>query len=860
MGKKLVIVESPAKAKTINKILGENYLVRASMGHIRDLPERQLGVDIEKGFEPHYTTIKGKQKVIKELQTAAKEVDSVYLAPDPDREGEAIAWHLMAELQKQIPEDQFFRVTYNEITASAIREAFEHPGRLDMKRVNSQQARRVLDRIVGYKISPLLWRRIRGGSSAGRVQSVALRLVCERENEINAFVKEKFWILGARVRKLVDPRDPFAVRLVKINGEKADVKTPELAEEIEKSLTDREFTVCDIKRREVRKWARPPFITSTLQQAASSAYGYSPARAMSIAQKLYEGGDFGVGLITYMRTDSVSIAKQAQEQAREFISGTYGADYVPEKPNVYKSRSSAQEAHEAIRPTDVTRTPEEMAKHLSGEELKLYTLIWKRFVASQMAPAKIAQLSVDVDAPAPDPNGLSCLFRVSSSQVLFPGYMKVTGAENKKQNGNGKDSNEDEGEDAESLPPLEIGEKIECLEALKEEKETQPPPRYTEASLVRALEENGVGRPSTYASIISTLKSRKYVEKEKRALKPTEVGANVNEFLITNLNELFDVKFTADMEQSLDEIENGTVEWTGMLATFYTSFQEWIEKAKGPAADKNVMARMLDTVNQVAEWGPEQKRGKRTYSDKKFVESLRKQFEEGKKAVSQRQLDALIKLGAKYREQIPDWDQVVAELDIKDAVDSVLKAVEPPREETIAKLDALKEITFEEPRTVGERTFDDAVFCSSLRDQVENGKRLSSRQIKYLDRLLNKYADQLGGVEAVSKKFDFAPDVVVEDTESGPLLELMAHVQQWRDPVKRGKRTWDDHEFYDSLKKQFEGKGALSPRQVAALKKMIPRYAEQIPDFARVADQYELKLPKAPKKKSAKTDVAPVEE
>jgi len=851
MGKKLVIVESPAKAKTINKILGEDYIVKASMGHIRDLPERKLGVDIENGFAPDYTTIKGKQKVIKELLSAAKKSDSVYLAPDPDREGEAIAWHLMTALLKEIPEDQFFRVTYNEITASAIRNAFENPGRLDMKRVNSQQARRVLDRIVGYKISPLLWRRIRGGASAGRVQSVALRLVCERENQISAFVKEKFWILGARLRKLIDPMDPFNVKLVKINGEKAEVKKAELAEKIENDLKSRAFSVKDIKRKEIRKRARAPYITSTLQQAASSFHGYSPARSMSIAQKLYEGGDFGVGLITYMRTDSVFIAKQAQEQAREFIGSTYGADFVPEKPNFYKSRSSAQEAHEAIRPTDVTRTPETMAQHLPSEEHKLYTLIWKRFVASQMAPAKIAQLSVDIEAPTTEAEGLSYLFRVSSSHILFPGYMKVTGAEKKKNgNGNGKPKEgEDEGADVEQLPSLEIGEKLECLEALNEEKETQPPSRYTEASLVRALEENGVGRPSTYAAILSTLKNRKYVEKEKRSLRPTEVGMNVNEFLITNLNELFDAKFTASMEQSLDEIENGNVEWTGMLAEFYTHFLGWVEKAKGPAADTDTMARMLETMTQVTEWAPEQKRGKRTYSDKKFVDSLRKQFEEGKKKISQRQLDALLKVAVKYQEQISDWEQVVAELDLAEKIEAAKKDTQPPREGTITKLVALKDITFDEPRTVGKRTYDDGVFCRSLHEQVENGKRLSERQIKYLDRLLNKYADQFGGVEELAKRFEFTPEEVVEDLESGPLLELLAGIDKWREPVQRGKRRWDDHEFFDSLKKQFAAKKSLSPRQVGALKKMIPRYAEQIPDFAQIAEKFGLKMPKPPKKK-----------
>ena len=642
MGKKLVVVESPSKAKTINKILGPDYIVAASMGHVRDLPQKKLGVDVEHDFKPQYGIMDGKQKVVEDLLKAAAKVDCVYLAPDPDREGEAIAWHLKTLLQDQVPADQFFRVTYNEITAAAIHEAFDHPGEIDMRRVDSQQARRVLDRIVGYKVSPLLWRRVPGGSSAGRVQSVALRLVCEREKEINSFVKEKYWVMGVNLRKLVDPRDVFEARLLKIDEAKADIRAEELAGRILADLQQSAYGVTDVRVRELVRKPRPPYITSSLQQAASGVLGYSPSRTMSIAQRLYEGGDFGVGLITYMRTDSFNIAKEAVESCRELIQKTYGAEFVPEKPNYYKSRQSAQEAHEAIRPTDATLLPDDSRlSALKPEELKLYRLIWQRFVASQMTPARIRQRSVDVTA-IPVDQAHTYLFRATASDVTFPGYMAATGLEKNKPTEGPTEG--EEGNEVESLPALSTGERLECVEPVKTEKETQPPARYSEASLVRALEENGVGRPSTYASILSTIQQRKYIIKDKRSLKPTDSGMKVNDFLVEFLPELFDVGFTAEMESSLDRIEEGTVQWTEMLSVFYKNFEEWLEKARGPKAKPENVLALLGLLQQVQNWGPEVKRGKKTYSDKKFVESVKKQFEGGKRAVSAKQRDSLLQL------------------------------------------------------------------------------------------------------------------------------------------------------------------------------------------------------------------------
>ena len=684
----LVIVESPAKAKTINKILGREFVVRASMGHVRDLPEKRLGVDIEHGFRPEYVPLKDRTRHLRELREAAKGVDRIYLAPDPDREGEAIAWHLQASLEGAVPPDRFHRITYNEITASAIRRAVEHPGAIDMNRVNSQQARRVLDRIVGYKVSPLLWRRIRGASSAGRVQSAALRLVCDRERQIREFTPEEYWILGARVAKQVDPRDPFVVRLVKIGEAKADVKTAEQAEQVRRDLDDRALRVTALGRREVTRRPQPPYITSTLQQAGSRLCGFDPRRTMRIAQTLYEGVDLGqgpAGLITYMRTDSVSVAAEAQTAARAFIGEEYGRAYVPEQPNVYRSRASAQEAHEAIRPTDIRRTPEAVAAFLKADELKVYRIIWQRFVASQMAPAVLAIRAAEVEAVAPAADATAYLFRATASEVVFPGYMKVTGIEKRKTDeaANGED------EAVDQLPPLVEGERLDRLDWLADQKFTQPPPRYSDATLVKAMEEYGIGRPSTYAQTVATLYDRKYIEREKRTLRPTALGERANEFLFAHLNELFDVKFTARMEEELDEVEEGKVEWTAMLADFYGKFSEWMARSRGPAASNpDEVKRVIDLLAGVKEWDPEQKRGKRTYSDEAFVQSIRRQMAGGERPLTQRQADAVKKLAARYAERVPELKAEAEALGLHAAAAQHRQASVPPTESMRARLGA----------------------------------------------------------------------------------------------------------------------------------------------------------------------------
>ncbi len=836
MSKYLVIVESPAKAKSINKILGKDFTVKASLGHVRDLPQKKLAVDVKNNFQPEYELIAGRKKTIKELQAVAKGAERIYLAPDPDREGEAIAWHLMHALSKpKDSADRFYRVTYNEITAPAIRKAFENPTRINQHRVDAQQARRVLDRLVGYQVSPLLWRRIRGGSSAGRVQSVALRLICEREAEIRRFEPSEYWVHAARVNKRVPPDDPFIIRLAKINGKDPVVENEEQSQRICEDLKSRILRVANINERETARKTRPPFITSTLQQSSASALGYTPSRTMSLAQRLYEGVDFGdgsVGLITYMRTDSPAISKESQDACRAFVSERFGSEFIPEKPNYFKGRSSAQEAHEAIRPTDVRRTPEEMASYLKPDELKLYRLIWQRFVASQMAPARIAQRTVEFEAYAGSASSPvlpdnEYLFRVTASAIIFPGFMKVTGEDKKKPSVKSKkNADEDnENEEAESIPPLTEGEEVDCQEWLAEQKFTKPPPRFSEASLVRTLEENGVGRPSTYAQTIQTLYNRKYVEKEKNALQPTEPGMKVNDFLVSHLDALFDVQFTANMEKELDEVEEGKVEWTGMMAAFYDTLQDWLKKAKGPDADQSAAKRMIEYVAGVKEWEPPVTRGKRTYSDQEFVESLRKQLEDGKKNISMRQIEALLKMALKYKDQLGALEEQCKAFGFGETWNRVNAEREPPRQTTIEKLEQLKSVKFDAPRTVGKKVYDDAAFCDSLRQQVEGGKRLSLNQLKYLDRLVQKYAEQISNFDKWSEEWGVGKAETIDPNVIEPLLNQLAGVKEWKPPVKRGKREWSDEAFYQSLAKQFEAKQTLSPKQVSSLQKMVARYS-----------------------------------
>lgn len=857
MAKNLVIVESPAKAKTINKLLGSGFSVKASMGHVRDLPERSLGVDVENGFKPHYVVIKGRAKIVSELQSLGAKADAVYLAPDPDREGEAIAWHLREALRDKVAPEKFHRVTYNEITAAAIRKAFEHPADINQRRVDSQQARRILDRVVGYKVSPMLWRRIPGASSAGRVQSVALRLVCERELAIRNFKPEPYWILGVKASKRVDPRTPFTAHLARLNGAKADVKDEALATRLVAELKQRELRVADVICKEIKKNAPPPFITSSLQQAASGALGFSPSRTMRIAQKLYEGVDLGhgsaSGLITYMRTDSFAIAQEARDQARAYILEKHGQDFLPEKPNVFRNRSNAQEAHEAIRPTDPALVPERLKGTLDEADWRLYDLIWRRFMASQMAPARIAQRTAEIEAVGGGAAGPDhFLFRATASELVFPGFMRVSGLEQRKK----EEAENGNGENVEELPPLEKGEELDPVEWLNDRKETQPPPRFTEASLVKVLEENGVGRPSTYAQIISTLLGRKYVNREKRALIPSELGLKTHDFLMENLASLFDVQFTAGMEEQLDQIEEGQVSWTDMLSAFYFGkFKEWLAAARGPDADAGAVEKMLVVLSAVKEWQPPVKRGAKTvYSDEKFVESIRRQFTDKKHTISARQQEALARLIFRYKEQLPDADALITSLKLTEpAADK--EARQPPREESVSKLALLEKIEFDPPRKFGKKVYDDGEFCSSLRSQVEGGKRLSAAQIAYLDKILRKYAAQIPDFEQIKESLGLREEPAAVNGNLDGILALFDAVKEWKPPTTRKGRTWDDRDFLKSLKTQYEQRRQLSFKQVSALKRLAVSYAAQIPDYAEVMKQYGLPEPRVPKKRGGKTAV-----
>jgi len=561
VAKSLIIVESPAKARTIKKFLPARYAVKASVGHVRDLPKSTLGVDIEHGFAPKYVTIKGKGDVIKELRAAAKDASDVYLATDPDREGEAIAWHL-AELLK-LPDPK--RIELHEITKEAALEAIKHPHPIDRNRVEAQQARRILDRLVGYKISPLLWAKVRAGLSAGRVQSVAVKLIVDREREIAAFVPEEYWSLTAHLER---PGTPpiFPAELVTVDGEKVSIASAEQAQAILRELAGASYRVRSVRKRDQRRNPAPPFTTSTLQQEASRKLRLRVRRTMQIAQGLYEGVDLGkdgtVGLITYMRTDSTRISEQAQEAARDFIVARYGEEYYGGK--VYKAREGAQDAHEAIRPTSVARTPESVAPFLKRDELRLYKLIWERFVASQMSAAVYDQTTVDVEAGR-------FVFRATGSVMKFAGYTQVYEEGRDDAEGDGVASADAKGKRV-PLPPLDEGQLLDLKRLEPKQHFTEPPPRYTEATLVKALEEKGIGRPSTYSAIVETIQARHYVEQRDRRFYPTDLGTAVTDLLEEHFKDIMDLNFTASMEDRLDKVEEGHQDWVELLRQFYGPF------------------------------------------------------------------------------------------------------------------------------------------------------------------------------------------------------------------------------------------------------------------------------------------------
>jgi DNA topoisomerase I len=601
MSKSLVIVESPSKAKTINKYLGKDFRVIASVGHIKDLPKKGLGVDVENNFEPTYEVMPGKEKVVREIKEAAKSAETVYVATDPDREGEAIGKHI-AELitgTRGMARKPIFRVMFNEITKNAVKDAFNHPSKINDNLVDAQQARRVLDRLVGYKVSPLLWDKVRRGLSAGRVQTVAVRLVVERERDILAFVKTEYWSIIANLSAKLPP--PFDARLYKIESQTVKtsgfddgvkktefhIKDEETAKSILAELEGARYVVADVTTREKKRNPVPPFITSKLQQEASRKLRFTAKKTMQIAQRLYEGVELGsegaVGLITYMRTDSTRVAESALAEARDFITRQYGEKYLPEKAIHYRSKKDAQDAHEAIRPTSAERAPDQVAPYLEKDELALYRLIWQRFVASQMMPALFDQTTIDISA------GQKYTFRATGSVLKFDGFLAVYEE--------GKDEkDEDDEERAAKLPKVEKGEELKLNSLTPNQHFTEPPPRYTEATLVKALEEKGIGRPSTYASIMSVIQDREYVEKGEGKFRPTELGMIVNDLLVESFADLFNVQYTARMEEELDEVEDGKLAWTAALKEFYDKFTVDLKTAQSRMRDVKRQEILTDEV------------------------------------------------------------------------------------------------------------------------------------------------------------------------------------------------------------------------------------------------------------------------
>lgn len=596
MGKSLLIVESPTKVDTLKKIVGKGFIIKASVGHLKDLPKKKLGVDIENDFKPDYITIRGKGKILAALKAAAKKADDIYLAPDPDREGEAIAYHIANEIKK-LTKGKIYRVMFNELTKKAVTEAIKNPTELNTNKVNAQQARRILDRLVGYKISPILWKKVHRGLSAGRVQSVALKMVCDREKEIQDFKQEEYWTITADLKGRQEPE--FQAKLFKRDQEKAEVTQEEQALEIVKAVEAGEWVLEGITKKERKRNPVAPFITSTLQQEASRKLNFSPKKTMMLAQRLYEGlavgGKGTVGLITYMRTDSTRMADEAIGNLRDFILDKFGKEYIPAKPNTYKVKKSAQEAHEAIRPTDFSIEPKPLKDKIEKDLYRLYELIWLRAVSSQMVPAILDTTQFDIRCG-------KYLFRANGSVIKFMGCLKVYV----------EATDEDSGASARAdkiLPDLPKGEKLQLQKILPEQHFTQPPPRFTEALLVKALEEKGVGRPSTYASIISVIKDRDYVRSEEKRLAPTELGNLVFDLLMENFPNIMTEEFTAQMEDQLDQIEEGKIEWVETLKTFYVPFEKDLVEAEKKMRDIKSQVEETDEVCEkcgqpmIIKWG-----------------------------------------------------------------------------------------------------------------------------------------------------------------------------------------------------------------------------------------------------------------
>lgn len=818
--KYLVIVESPSKAHTIGKILGADFKVMASVGHIRDLKKHFLSVNVKKNFEPIYEVPEDKKKIVADLCKAALQADVIYLASDPDREGEAIAWHLkqvLSESDALNEEKPFLRVQYNEVTERAVRAAIESPGEIDQARVDAQQARRVLDRLVGYKVSPLVRNSVEGGQSAGRVQSVALRVVCDREREILQFIPEAYWIMGA---ELSHKGTQFTTRLARVDDKKPIINTEELAQCYSNELNQvKQLTVSAVKLQNRQKKPYPPFRTSTLQQSASSVCGFSPSRTMSLAQKLYEAG-----LITYMRTDSSAIAHDAQTAASKYLIDTFGKAYVPEKPPVYGSRKEAQGAHEAIRPTDINQTPKALSA-LSAPELKLYDLIWKRFAASQMKPAKLVQRSVEF-APLGVKLDHTYTLSASKTDVAFEGFYKIMKPATKARKVEDAENADEESDEIATLPMMDEGSLIDLVKWLSERKETAPPPRFNEASLIKVLEEDGVGRPSTYASIVETLDKRKYVSRENRQMIPTDAGLKVADFLVAQMEPMVNVGFTAKMEEDLDRIEAKEITWTELMTTFYAKLSQWLK------ADPKLLELLFKHFEQVTQWSDPVTKGKRVYDDQKLVGEMREAMTTDT-GVTKSQFGMLVSMAVRYREQMPEFEEDMTRMGVR-------LPVPTPKIE-----DALMQARFDALEAIELGSFE-AKFITSLKNQWGNGRPLSFKQLAALDKALLRNARAIPNFEDCAKLIGMDYDAnamenVSEDLCSRDLIEASNHITQWDEPTKKGKRVYDDAGFCQSLSSQFATKKALSEAQRRALGVVLAKYASQIPNFAELAKLYNIK-------------------
>ena len=825
MGKKLLIVESPAKAKTIGKYLGGDFTVKSSVGHIRDLPKESGAIKIVERapgaweFQPTYVVSEGKDKVVSELKSAVKASSEIYLASDPDREGEAIAWHLREVLAPVAGDKPFRRVTYNEITKSAVLKAVAEPRDINMPLVDAQQARRILDRLVGYRVSPLLWKSISCANnrslSAGRVQSVALRLLVERQREIDAFKPETYFLMGVEARRPSEAKT-FVAKLARMDGKKPDIRDKDAANRVLLDLAEAELEVLEVKAQPKVRHALPPFTTSTLQQAASSVLGFSPGKTMKLAQALYEQGR-----ITYMRTDSVNVSEQARAAAKDFIVSSCGAAYYPEKPNVFRSKADAQGAHEAIRPTDVGLVPKDAS--MDAQELKLYDLVWRRFVASQMADAQTTVKTVSVAARKPA-IAHEYVFTASATVVDFEGFLKVMKLSLKKKGADGED--DEDSDEVAYLPAVKVGDVLEAVRWLSDEKQTKGPSHYSEASLIKALEENGVGRPSTYAATIETLKTREYAKTEKKKLVPLERGVLVCDWLVKKLDALFNVGYTAKMEEELDKVEERGEPMNQMLSEFYAKFVKDLQDVQDPPPNQVKFDFVFALLDQVKTWKPAKKIGKRVYDDKAFVESVKEQAREGKRPLSARQLEFLVKMAVQYADQIPGCEE-----SLKDAGLGAGATLVPRADPLLVKF------CFDTMDRIGGML--ENPFLKSLREQYDRGRALSMKQFAVLSRAVCENAGALEDGEAVRAKLaEFVPGGF-EPQEADPtvpaLLKLFDGVTEWRPAVKKGKKVYDDKEFVKSLGEQYSRRHSLSQRQVAALKRVIAAYKDKIPDYAAKA-------------------------